>query len=226
MKKIMENDVRRVDEHLTAIQKNVAAGEVAHCTKAERENILQRTPDDVRTRENAAARCTKVIKRRVLKETSKESQSGALGEVQLAPGNEKAPRKPLSEFFIDGQFSENREWKKELQRHCEEENTDQEETKVPEKKIEYLEQGDQQFTVEGRGAEITVDLVLQARAKMSDYKVSGPEDTVVRDCVFGEDLHNYEMFPGPLDWSDGCSQLMEDCDTGFPAENRTQNQRR
>ena len=37
--------------------------------------------------------------------------------------------------------------------------------------------GDQQFTVEGRNAEeITVDLVLQARAKMSDNKVNGLDD--------------------------------------------------
>ena len=38
MKKVMENDAHRVDEHLTTIQKTseVAASAVAHCTKAER----------------------------------------------------------------------------------------------------------------------------------------------------------------------------------------------
>ena len=46
-----------------------------------REKNLQRTPDDVRTREEAVARCTKVIKRRVLKKTSKESKNATLGEV-------------------------------------------------------------------------------------------------------------------------------------------------
>ena len=67
-----------------------AAGDVAHCTKAEREKILRRTPDDVRTREEAAARCTKVIKGRVHKKTSWESQSAALGEVLLGAWQEES----------------------------------------------------------------------------------------------------------------------------------------
>ena len=38
MKKVMENDAHRVDEHFPTIQKTseVAASGVAHCTKAER----------------------------------------------------------------------------------------------------------------------------------------------------------------------------------------------
>ena len=44
-------------------------------------------------------------------------------------------------------------------------------------------QGDKQFTLEERSAEITVDLVLQARAKMCDNKVNGPEDAVVSDMI-------------------------------------------
>ena len=43
--------------------------------------------------------------------------------------------------------------------------------------------GDQQFTEDGRNAEITVVLVLQARAKMSDNKVNGPEDVVVSEMI-------------------------------------------
>ena len=31
--------------------------------------------------------------------------------------------------------------------------------------------------------EITIDLVLQSRAKMSDNKVNGPEDTVVSEMI-------------------------------------------
>ena len=37
--------------------------------------------------------------------------------------------------------------------------------------------------MEGRTAEITVDLVLQARAKMSDEKVNGPDDAIVREMI-------------------------------------------
>ena len=50
--------------------------------------------------------------------------------------------------------------------------TDLEETKeAQESRIEYFRKnGNQHFTEEGRNAEITVDLVLQARAKLSDDK--------------------------------------------------------
>ena len=41
--------------------------------------------------------------------------------------------------------------------------------------------GDPQFTDDGRKAEITVDLALHARAKMSEDKENGPEDAVARD---------------------------------------------
>ena len=55
-----------------------------------------------------------------------------------------------------------------------------EETKVIQKKrIEYSwKKGNLQFTEDGRNAEITVDLVLQARARMCDNKVNGPEDAI------------------------------------------------
>ena len=66
------------------------------------------TPDDVRTREEAAARCTKVFKRRALKKTSKESQSAALGEMLFdAFCKRKASRNPLAELYVDGHFEKN-----------------------------------------------------------------------------------------------------------------------
>ena len=38
-----------------------AAGKVAHSTKNERETMVKRTPETVRIREEAAARCAKVV---------------------------------------------------------------------------------------------------------------------------------------------------------------------
>ena len=103
----------------------------------------------------------------------------------------------------DFYWKKRKEWKKELHLHCEEAHTDQSGREVQEKKIEYFNQkGDQQFTMDGRQAEITVDLVLQAQAKVSDNKVSGPEDTVVS---------------APCG-SDGCSQLVGDRVTGLPTK--------
>ena len=52
--------------------------------------------------------------------------------------------------------------------------------------------GDQQFTMDGGKAEITVDLALQA---------NGPEDTV-------------EVFSGTLRGPDGSSKFMDDCEIG------------
>ena len=47
----------------------------------------------------------------------------------------------------------------------------------------FLEKGNQQFTEDGRNAEITVDLVLQARAKLSENKVNEPEDAIVSAMI-------------------------------------------
>ena len=104
----------------------------------------------------------------------------------LGTKEEEGEKKTADRKICERNFTEDREeWQKELQRHCEEMYTDQEETKeVQENRIEYFKKkGEQQFTEEGRTAEITVDLVLQARAKMSDNKVNGPEDAIVSEMI-------------------------------------------
>ena len=68
------------------------------------------------------------------------------------------------------------EWNKELQRHCTKE--------VQEIIIEYFRRkGDQQFMMNGRGAEITIDLVLAGPCKNVGDKINGPEDDVVSDMI-------------------------------------------
>ena len=55
---------------------------------------------------------------------------------------------------------------------------------IQKKKIEYFTKKDHRhFTEEGRGAEITVDLVLQARAQLSENKVNGPEGAFVSEMI-------------------------------------------
>ena len=98
---------------------------------------------------------------------------------------DKTKKKPLSEF-LNGCFTEHREeWQKELQRYCEEVYTDQDDTReVQEKRIEHFKKkGDRHFTDDGRGAEITVDLVLLVKAQMSENKVNGQEDAVVTEMI-------------------------------------------
>ena len=56
-------------ENLETILKSIAqaAGNVAHTTNIDRDKTVKQTPRNVRIREEAAAGCTKVIQRKVLK---------------------------------------------------------------------------------------------------------------------------------------------------------------
>ena len=82
--------------------------------------------------------------------------------------------------------------------------------------------GCQQSTVDGREAEITVDLLLQARAKMSDNKVNGPEDAVVSEMIKQLPLEkistNHEVLPRTLQGPDGGAKFIEDCETDLLEE--------
>ena len=85
--------------------------------------------------------------------------------------------------------------------------------------------------MEGRTLEITVDFVLQARAKMSDNKVNGPDDAIVSEMIKQLPLDKIytvttcfqERFMGqmesPTSWKnreiDGVSKLMEGGEVGL-----------
>ena len=128
----------------------------------------------------------KKMKRRVLKKEARKARANHLLECCLMPVRRKTQRKPLSELYVNGHWTEDREeWPKELQRHCEGVYTDQEETgETQKKRIEYFtKKGDRHLTDEGRGAEITVDSVLQARAQLSENNVNGPEDASVSEMI-------------------------------------------
>ena len=83
------------------------------------------------------------------------------------PGRRRTKRKPATELYVNGNFTEDREaWQQEVQRHREGVHTDLDETReVQEKRIEYFKRkGDPQFTDDGR-AEITIDLVPAGQSK-------------------------------------------------------------
>ena len=134
-----------------------------HRTKAQKETEIMSTPENVRLREEAAARCTAEIKRRVLRRQARKARAEHLVRCILDPRKKKAKRKPLTELYVKG-HSPNGEETKEVQ---------EKQLNISEKK------GNLQFTENGRNAEITVDLVLQVRAKLSENKVNGPEDALV-----------------------------------------------
>ena len=49
--------------------------------------------------------------------------------------------------------------------------------------MKYGNDGDRYFTEDGRVAAITMDLVLQARATMSENSVNRPEDSVASKMI-------------------------------------------
>ena len=112
-------------EDLETIQKSIleAATKVAHTTKSDREKEVRRTPEKVKEREGAAARCTQAIKKKVLRNQAMKARADhAVKEI--------LKRKPLTELYVNGKFMEDRkEWKKELQRHCDEVFVDLDETR-------------------------------------------------------------------------------------------------
>ena len=162
-------------EDLAAIQKaiDISAGTVALYTKAERERIVKSTPEDVRLLEEAAARCTAKIKRKVLK---KHARKARVERCCFERGKQKTKRKPLTELQVKGHLTEDREeWQQELQRHFVEVYIDKEETKeFQQNRFDYFtRKGDQYFAEGRRIAEISVDPVLQGWTGMSDNKVNG-----------------------------------------------------
>ena len=129
----------------------------------------------------------------VLKKQARKARAEHLVKCSLALGKRQVRRGPLSELYVNGNFTEDRqEWHRELQKQCEMVHTDQEQTREARvKSIEYFKkEGDWHFTEDGRGAEITIDLVLQARAKMSENKVNGPEDATVSEMIKQLPLEN------------------------------------
>ena len=121
------------------------------------------------------------------RETCEESQSRSPGQMQFDVRKKENKKKNRCQSCMSTGISRKTEnnGKNEPQKYCEEVYTDQDETReVQEKRIEYYrKKGDRQCTDDGRGSEITVDLVLQAKAEMSENKVNGPEDAVVNGII-------------------------------------------
>ena len=159
---------------------------MAHTTKVERDKGARRVQAKIVAQEGAAARSLRPVERRVLRTRARKGRAERLVKCSLRRAKEKVTRKPLKELHIKGEFSENSEdWKKELGRHGGEVCVDPEETIEEQKQmIEwYKTKGDEHLTQQGSVAEISVDLVLQAKALLSDNQADGPEDSVVSEMI-------------------------------------------
>ena len=86
---------------------------------------------------------------------------------------------------MGGVFTEDEVVRNEELQHCDEVHVDVEETieKQKDRIKEYKKDEDRHFTEAGRVAEMTIDLVFQARAKMAEERVNGPEDSIATEMI-------------------------------------------
>ena len=66
---------------------------MAHSTTNDRDKAAKQTPENARIHEEAAARGTKVIKRRVLKKQARKARAEHLVKVQFGTRKEKTSKK-------------------------------------------------------------------------------------------------------------------------------------
>ena len=106
---------RRYGSGLATVQKNIenAAKKAVHRTKAQREKEIMGTPENVRLRENAAATCTAKIQRRIVRKQARKAKAEHLVQCNLEPTKKKCKSQPLTELYVKGHFTEDREeWQK------------------------------------------------------------------------------------------------------------------
>ena len=114
---------------------------------------------------------------------------------------------PLTELYVSSSFAEENGRKK-LQRHCTEVYVDLEET-IDEQKNRntmFREDRERHCADQGIVAESTNDLFLQARAKMSENKVTGPSE-MTNTIATRENPRNHEMFSRSVDGAGRCAQV-------------------
>ena len=87
-KAVMRKEDEKQEEKLATIQKDMeeAAGKVACSTKYDSDNAMKETPQKARIREEAAARCTKVIKKGVLKKQARKARADHPVNCSSTPG--------------------------------------------------------------------------------------------------------------------------------------------
>ena len=101
-KAVMGDQDEKQEENLETIQMDMEGG----CRQSDKAVKLK--PESVRMREEAAAGYTKAFKRRVLKKQARKVRADHLLECGMMPGRVKTERKPSSELYVNGKFTEDR----------------------------------------------------------------------------------------------------------------------
>ena len=117
-KRVMGSNETDNTDNIAMTQKNVeeAATSISHTAKSARQKEAKNAIEEVTLR--AAARCSRPMERKVLRMQVRRAKSEDAVKCSLLPGRKKPKRKPLTEVYVDGCFTEDRSaWDQELQRH-------------------------------------------------------------------------------------------------------------
>ena len=133
----------------------------------------------------------------------------------------------MKELYVGGVFTEDRAmWKEELHKHCQELYVDVHETieKQEDRIKKYKTDGDRHFAGERRISINSIDLVLEASAKMAEESVKGSEDSIVTEMINGspqkQQHQNPRCFQDRLMDLGRAVWLQEDREVGLVAEAR------
>ena len=98
----MDNGEDRIDENMGDNKEKLLRLPLVmwRTTRKLKEKNIQSTPENVRLREEAAARSTKKIKRKVLKKQARKARAEHMLKCSLMPGK-RIQRKPLSELYVN-----------------------------------------------------------------------------------------------------------------------------
>ena len=181
--------------------------------------IIMSTLESVKPREEAAARCTAKIKRKVLKKQARKARSRASSKMLHATGK-KGQKEAVERTNVKGYFTEDRdEWRKELPRHCEEVYFDQEETKENTGKQNWWnskrkETNNLQKTDNRPGVAIQGQTERQQSKRTRRCDREWDDQKVAHE----ENLHYCEVRSRTIHGPDGISNFVEDRDTFFRKE--------
>ena len=111
---------------------------MAHTRKFERDKEARQTPENSEKKKMRPQQDASNQKKALRKQARKTWADHV--KCSIMPGKKILNKKPLTELYANDEFTDEREkWNQELQRQCDEVNTDLEETrKVQEEGIEYF----------------------------------------------------------------------------------------
>ena len=175
-----------VEEDLATIKTNTkkAARKVVHRRKHKEKKAIMTIPENVRVKKLPQGLQKKKTRREYLESRQGKARAEHLVKRSLEPGKKKTKSKPdrtvRERAFYQRQRGMAQKNSNGIEKRCA---LTWRKQKMFRWKDLDISRRNQQFTEEGRHADITVERVLQAREKLGDNKVEGPEDAIVSEMI-------------------------------------------